>query len=84
MQQFMMYIFSSFTPSRFKTCSRFHFNRALEHARTSMIKVEVRYDVKARNITSTVERIYPVLANADGSSNDPVPTIRLKTNTKPT
>lgn len=83
MQQIMIFL-SSFTPSRFKTCSRFHFNKALEHARTSMIKVEVRYDVKARNVTSTVDRMYPVFANADGSSSDPVPTIRLKTNTNPT
>lgn len=84
MQQNICQFFQVITPSRFKTCNRFHFNKALQQARTSIIKVTVRYDVKARKITSTVERTYPVFENADGSRRDPVPTIKLKTKTKPT
>lgn len=78
------FLIRSLTPSRFKTCSLFHFINALEQASVSITNVTVRYELKARKMTRIVDKIYPVSENADGSNKDPVPTIKLKTNTKPT
>lgn len=72
------------TLSRFKNWRRLHLIIAFEQLRASITNVTVKYDVNARKMTRTDERIHPVFAKADGSSKLPVPTIKLKTKTNPT
>jgi hypothetical protein len=57
---------------------------AFEQESASMTNVTVKYEVNARKTIRIVDRTQPVWLNADGRNNDPVPTIKLKTKTKPT
>lgn len=56
---------------------RLHLKTALAHAIVSMTYVALRKLMNARNTSDIVLRPHPARANAAGSVNAPVPTIKL-------